>query len=217
MKGVKDMTDRILVPLDGSALAEQALPCALALARGLPAGLDLLRTVWIPPDILEMLDESTVELNAIVAQLEAEASDYLGELAEQLEADGASTRHAVRRGPAAETILFRVAIAQSPGWMAGEWYLPVQDVFETAEADARSYLDSVAAPLAEEGLDVTTATATGPVANCIVDYAEANDVDFIAMCTHGRTGLARWALGSVADRVLRAGSTPILLVRAVRG
>jgi nucleotide-binding universal stress UspA family protein len=39
-------------------------------------------------------------------------------------------------------------------------------------------------------------------------------MDLIAMCTHGRTGLARWALGSVADRVLRAGGTPILLVRA---
>jgi nucleotide-binding universal stress UspA family protein len=52
------------------------------------------------------------------------------------------------------------------------------------------------------------------VASCILEYAEANRVDLIAMCTHGRTGLARWALGSVADRVLRAGSTPILLVRA---
>jgi nucleotide-binding universal stress UspA family protein len=54
----------------------------------------------------------------------------------------------------------------------------------------------------------------GSVANCIVEYAEVNQVDLIAMCTHGRTGLARWALGSVADRVLRAANTPILLVRA---
>jgi hypothetical protein len=52
------------------------------------------------------------------------------------------------------------------------------------------------------------------VAESIVNYAEANQIDAIAMCTHGRTGLARWALGSVADRVLRTGSIPILLVRA---
>jgi nucleotide-binding universal stress UspA family protein len=48
-----------------------------------------------------------------------------------------------------------------------------------------------------------------------MEHAEANQVDLIAMCTHGRTGLRRWTLGSVADRVLRAGSHPILLVRAM--
>jgi nucleotide-binding universal stress UspA family protein len=52
------------------------------------------------------------------------------------------------------------------------------------------------------------------VAEAIIDHAVASDSDLIAMCTHGRTGLARWALGSVADRVLRAGDKPILLVRA---
>jgi nucleotide-binding universal stress UspA family protein len=65
-----------------------------------------------------------------------------------------------------------------------------------------------------QGVEVTTSTAIGSVANCIVEYAEVNNVDLIAMCTHGRTALARWALGSVADRVLRAGGRPILLVRA---
>jgi nucleotide-binding universal stress UspA family protein len=53
----------------------------------------------------------------------------------------------------------------------------------------------------------------GPVAESIVEHAEASRVDLIAMCTHGRTGLGRWVLGSVADRVLRAGSIPIFLVR----
>jgi nucleotide-binding universal stress UspA family protein len=60
---------------------------------------------------------------------------------------------------------------------------------------------------------VTTATSIGSVATCILEYAEANHIDLIAMCTHGRTGLARWALGSITDRVLRAGNTPVLLVR----
>jgi nucleotide-binding universal stress UspA family protein len=54
----------------------------------------------------------------------------------------------------------------------------------------------------------------GGVADAILEFAEANRIDLIAMCTHGRTGLARWTLGSVADRVLRARSTPLLLVRA---
>ena len=114
----------------------------------------------------------------------------------------------------AELILFQVPIAHVSGWMTGDWYLPVQGVLETAEEDAQAYLGAVAARLASQGLAVSTATSIGAVASCIVEYAEANRVDLIAMCTHGRTGLARWTLGSVADRVLRAGRKPILLVRA---
>jgi nucleotide-binding universal stress UspA family protein len=302
------MATRILVPLDGSSLAEQALPCALSLARGLGAELVLLRAIWIPPDILDMLDESTVKLNAIVAQLEAEANGYLGTLVEQLREARLSARAVVRRGPAAETILdyarltdiaqivmathgysgikrwthgsvaervlqaadvplllvrageqdlvsdwqqparcrrilvpldgsrvaeqilpsvvlaaqamrgelilFQVPIAHVSGWMTGEWYLPIQGALDTAEEDAEAYLRTVAGRLKEQGLDVAVATSVGSVADCIVEYAEVNHVDLIAMCTHGRTGLARWALGSVADRVLRAGRKPILLVRA---
>jgi nucleotide-binding universal stress UspA family protein len=302
------MENRILVPLDGSSLAERALSCALTLAQGLPAELVLLRAVWISPDVLARLGEAGVELGVIAGQLEAEAEDYLRPLVEQLGNAGLNARHSVKRGPAAETILdyarqadishivmathgysgikrwthgsvaervlqtatvplllvrvgeqdlaqdwqqpmscrrilvpldgspvaeqilpvvtsaaealsaelilFRVPIAYVSGWMTGEWYLPVQGVLETAEEDAGAYLSAVADELAQQGTGVTTATAIGPVANCIVEYAEANQVDLIAMCTHGRTGLARWALGSVADRVLRAGSTPILLVRA---
>jgi nucleotide-binding universal stress UspA family protein len=114
----------------------------------------------------------------------------------------------------AELVLFQVLIAHASGWMDGEWYFPVQGVLDMAEEDAQAYLSTVAGCLEDKGLAVATATSMGPVASCIVEYAEANQVDLIAMCTHGRTGLARWALGSVADRVLRAGGIPILLVRA---
>jgi nucleotide-binding universal stress UspA family protein len=113
-----------------------------------------------------------------------------------------------------ELILFQVPIAHVSGWMTGDWYLPIQGVLETAEEDAKAYLSTTAGRLGGQGVEVTTATAIGSVANCIVEYAAVNSIDLIAMCTHGRTGLARWALGSVADRVLRAGGKPILLVRA---
>ena len=302
------MTNRILVPLDGSPLAEQAISCAAPLAQGLSAEVVLFRAVWIPTDVRDSLDRSTIEMDTIMDRLEAEANDYLAGMAEQLAETGLNVRQEVRRGPAAEAILdyaaqanvdqivmathgysgikrwthgsvaervlqaarlplllvraskpdeaigeppplacrrilvpldgspvaeqilptvtmvaraldaalvlFEVPIAHVTGWMTGEWFLAVQGVIETAEEDARAYLDGVAGRLEEQGIEVTTATAIGSVANCIVDYAEVNDIDLVAMCTHGRTGLARWALGSVADRVLRAGSTPILLVRA---
>jgi nucleotide-binding universal stress UspA family protein len=48
----------------------------------------------------------------------------------------------------------------------------------------------------------------------IVDFAEVNDIDLIAMSTHGRSGVGRWVFGSVASKVLEGSSKPILLIRA---
>lgn len=48
----------------------------------------------------------------------------------------------------------------------------------------------------------------------IIHYAEENNIDIILVATHGRTGIKRWALGSVADKVLRASKVPIWLARA---
>jgi nucleotide-binding universal stress UspA family protein len=113
-----------------------------------------------------------------------------------------------------ELILFQVPIVYVSGWMTGEWILPVQGVLATAEQGALIYLDYTAARLRQQGIKASVATEIGGVAASIIGYAEANRVDLIAMCTHGRTGLRRWTLGSVADRVLREGSAPLLLVRA---
>ena len=51
----------------------------------------------------------------------------------------------------------------------------------------------------------------------IIDYAKANDIDLIAMSTHGRSGIGRWVFGSVTDKVLHAGDTPVLVVSASKG
>jgi nucleotide-binding universal stress UspA family protein len=56
--------------------------------------------------------------------------------------------------------------------------------------------------------------AAGYPADEILRYAEENDVDLILMATHGRSGIRRWVMGSVADRVLRASPVPVWLVRA---
>ncbi|MFC1987772.1 universal stress protein [Chloroflexota bacterium] len=48
----------------------------------------------------------------------------------------------------------------------------------------------------------------------ILRYAEKNDIDLILMATHGRSGIKRWTMGSVADKVLRSSKVPVLLVRA---
>lgn len=51
------------------------------------------------------------------------------------------------------------------------------------------------------------------VAEAILDMAEQSDVDAIVMSTHGRGGISRWVYGSVADKVLRYASVPVLLIR----
>ena len=61
---------------------------------------------------------------------------------------------------------------------------------------------------------VSGEVAVGHAAEEILRYTAAKGVDLIVMSTHGRTGMWRWVLGSVAERVLHDGNTPIMLVRA---
>jgi nucleotide-binding universal stress UspA family protein len=85
------------------------------------------------------------------------------------------------------------------------------------EADACDYLHNVAAQLQTAGLKVTAEviSVSGPVADAIIDYAREKHAELIAMSTHGRTGPARWFLGSIADRVVRGAHMPVLMVRPV--
>ena len=50
----------------------------------------------------------------------------------------------------------------------------------------------------------------------IVRFAETNQADLIVICTRGHSGLSRWLIGSVADRVMRGASVPVLLVRTTK-
>jgi len=138
---------RILVPLDGSELAEAALPPARALAERFGAAIVLLH-------VLERDAPSEVHGEPHLGSAD-DAGGYLGRLAEQLRAGG-----------------MRVDV----------------DVHERPVAD---------------------------VAGAIDQHAHAHDADLIAMCAHGRTNPIDRLLGSIAERILRGGSIPILL-RTVR-
>ncbi|GAB4128176.1 MAG: universal stress protein [Roseiflexaceae bacterium] len=156
----------ILVPLDGSTLARQALPYAQALARALKARIQLLRVI---PDL---------ERESLVA--ESMLTMYVGEIAASYEE---RDRQVLR------------------------------DLTEHAEG----YLAGVVEPLLQAGLDVTTLVRVGPPAELIVEVAAANEALAIVMATHGYSGIQRWALGSVADKVVHATSVPVLLVRGKDG
>jgi nucleotide-binding universal stress UspA family protein len=82
------------------------------------------------------------------------------------------------------------------------------------ETAARVYLDGIAARVRSTGLGATARIqAARAVAATILETARSERVDLVALSTHGRSGLLRMALGSVADKVVRASQTPVLLYR----
>lgn len=79
---------------------------------------------------------------------------------------------------------------------------------------AENYLEGIANPLREKGLDVECAVLSErPAGEAIISYADENEIDLILMATHGRGGLSRVVLGSVADHVLRESGLPILVIK----
>lgn len=88
------------------------------------------------------------------------------------------------------------------------------DVMEELHQQAQAYLDTQAQMLRSAGIEVTSEVRTGSPAETIVEVAAAHMPGaLIAMATHGYSGLRRWALGSVADKVIHATDAPVLLVR----
>lgn len=82
------------------------------------------------------------------------------------------------------------------------------------ESAAKDYLDQLVSRTKYEGVNLRTDVIVGKVAESLAEYAEKNGVDLIIIATHGRSGISRWAWGSVADRVLRSSCVPVLMVRA---
>jgi len=78
---------------------------------------------------------------------------------------------------------------------------------------AQSYLSEVAGRLNQKGVTASVVVRPGKAADEIVRFADEVHTDLVAMATHGRSGVGRWVFGSVAERVLHEGNTPLLLVR----
>jgi len=146
---------RILVPLDGSAVAESVLEHAAGLARLDPEG-DLV--------LLQVIQPVTAAVWAPEAALVA------------------------------------------------SW--PTADLVRRDEEQARKYLQAVGGRLEADGLRVRTRVEVADnVASAILEVARAAPADVVALATHGRSGLVRLALGSVADKVVRGSPVPVLLFR----
>ena len=118
-----------------------------------------------------------------------------------------------------EVTLLQVLTSLTHYVVAGE--ASVQVMYSSEELDqiktsALEYLKKAGEPLENLGATLNRKVATGNAADEILKAAEEIDASFIGMSTHGRSGISRWALGSVTERVLRAGTRPILVVRSTK-
>ncbi len=115
-----------------------------------------------------------------------------------------------------EVVLIQVVSSLMHYVIAGEAsaqipYTPHE--LDMIEKDARGYLGRVADELTKLGATVQVRVATGNPAEAIIKAAEDTKSDLIAMSTHGRSGLRKWAFGSVAEKVLQSANIPVLMVR----
>ena len=164
------MYKKILVPLDGSKLAECALPHVEALAKGCETEEVILVSVTERVKGYRVLDGP---------------SEPVG-------------------GPARGL--------WEPNQPLGQQLVP--EAFGKKEKQAQRYLDRIAKKMAAKGINVSTEVLLWKPEEAIVGYAKQYRCDLIVMASHGRSGPSRWAHGSVADKVLRASSIPVLMIRA---
>ena len=117
-----------------------------------------------------------------------------------------------------EVILLQVLAPEVVHRVAGEATVPLhytEKEMEQSTAKAMAYLNNIGGNLRSKGHTVVTKVVVGDASEQIVKVAEETNANLIAMSTHGRSGLSRWAFGSVTDKVLRReGRIPVAMVRA---
>jgi nucleotide-binding universal stress UspA family protein len=119
--------------------------------------------------------------------------------------------------PPAKVILYRAIEPLFPPGR-GDYTLTDQHLMKERkyEESASKYLQKIANNLKKDGVDVAEPVMVSinisDVAGAILECAEGNEVDLIIMTTHGRSGMSRWAFGSVTDKVIRHAKVPVLVV-----
>lgn len=105
-----------------------------------------------------------------------------------------------------------LSVVEIPGSLAAEKTLYLDSLVERAVTVSHAYLNRIAKSFG--GVSVTIEVETGNPEEIILARAEADEKILIAMATHGRSGIARWLLGSVAEKVVREVKNPLFLVHA---
>jgi nucleotide-binding universal stress UspA family protein len=119
-----------------------------------------------------------------------------------------------------EVVLLQVISAETTVQFApmgpDTWAIPT-DILQRIDLVASGYLAGVGKELERQGIAVRWDVLRGAAAHRIVEFARETPGSIVAMTTHGRSGLRRWVLGSVADEVVRGSGEPVLVIRPQRG
>jgi nucleotide-binding universal stress UspA family protein len=114
-----------------------------------------------------------------------------------------------------EVVLLRVVTPLSP-YVVGTLAVSGEAILRAAElrnqTEVKDYLKKVGDDLRKADIVVQVVSLDGSPAEEILDYAQNNEVDMIIMTTHGRSGPSRWLIGSVADKVIRNATVPVLMM-----
>ena len=121
-----------------------------------------------------------------------------------------------------DIILIYILIQQSKNVAVHSGYGPdpflSEEEIEHLKQNSLAYLEKSGEKLRNRGVNVTCNVVVAEIntssAEHIIKAEEDLDVDLVAMSTHGRRGIKRWAFGSVTEKVLRGGNVPVLVVRA---
>ena len=300
------MYSKILVPLDGSATAEAALPYVEALAVGFKTPVELLSVIDVGAMTAYLTADKVPQLDSVVAKEEENSRSYLESVIKNYSASFAAACDVVRGDPAEEILqsaskdrdpliamathghsgakrwllgsvaekvlrnsscplfLVRASEAQTEarriinsivvpldGSALAEQILPTvsqwaqaldlevaliravefpaltyygseedfaayENFQEDEKREAAAYLKTKAQALIAGGVrTVSTSVLGGSAAAAIISYTREAPRALIAMSTHGRSGVRRWMLGSIAEKVVRHGEDPVLIVRNV--
>ena len=125
---------------------------------------------------------------------------------------GAAVDHAIDLAANSGATLHVLSVVDSSAYASLD--VSSEQALDELEANAEAATGEIAETAAEAGIEAVTEVSVGTPHEQITDYADAADVDLIVMGTHGRTGLDRFLLGSVTERVVRAAPAPVLTVRA---
>ncbi len=115
-----------------------------------------------------------------------------------------------------EVILLQVIVPEHHIYATGgaEYGVYNEQQLESMKKLGRASLEEIVTGLKQKGISARAEILLGPAAETIINFADQIHATLVAMTTHGRSGVSRWARGSVAERVLQAGNTPLLLVRS---
>jgi nucleotide-binding universal stress UspA family protein len=122
---------------------------------------------------------------------------------------------AIARNMNLEVVLMRVYSVVTQSFMEEGFVRDIGQISDSMKQEAKKYLDEKVKQLRAEELNrVSCLVLEGDSSGEIIDLARRTPNNLVAMCTHGRSGIGRWALGSVTDRVVRHSGDPVLIIRA---